>query len=91
MFAHQFQVKLSGLLIAALVSTVFTFPDSMHADTAPPQRELKTFPCTIALIPQTYRLTKNGWSLNAPSNQRQGMLKRRDLQKAYSSGVLRRR
>jgi len=44
MFAHQFQVKLSGLLIAALVSTVFTFPDSMHADTAPPQRELKTFP-----------------------------------------------
>ncbi|HKN77321.1 MAG TPA: hypothetical protein VJW94_19240 [Candidatus Acidoferrum sp.] len=43
MIPHLFQRKLSSLLTAILVSTVFAFPDSIRADTEPPQAELKTF------------------------------------------------
>jgi WD40 repeat protein len=42
--AYRFQMKLSGLLIAVLVSAAFAFPDSILGDTAPPQSKLKTFP-----------------------------------------------
>lgn len=44
MIAHQFRMKVSGLLAAVLVSTAFAFPDSIRGDTVPPQAELKTFP-----------------------------------------------
>jgi WD40 repeat protein len=44
MIVHQFELKLSGLLTAALVSAAFAFPNSILVDTAPPQSQLKTFP-----------------------------------------------
>jgi len=44
MIAHQFHMKLSGLLTAVLVSAAFAFPDSILRDTPPPQSQLKTFP-----------------------------------------------
>jgi WD40 repeat protein len=44
MIAHQFQLKLSGLLAAVLVATMLAIPDSIRGDTAPPQALLKSFP-----------------------------------------------
>jgi WD40 repeat protein len=44
MITHQRRIRLSSILTAVLIFTVFVFPDAIRADTAPPQAVLRAFP-----------------------------------------------